>query len=190
MCFNPAKLWQLHHNPHPVTVKYGWYDPLDFFTVDTSSGPQVYEMIGIGEYRLQQGKVTDFSSLTRIYLSPLNSLLRVLETSRKVVALRIIVPGGIDKYIGFNSAKGANFQNDLASDMVTIVEWNTTSGYIPSSLKGYIAQGETFLLENGITVTAKTINTMVSPSVACVCVKESHQTCPSDCGRLSPNHSG
>jgi hypothetical protein len=23
-----------------------------------------------------------------------------------------------------------------------------------------------------------------------VCVKESHQTCPSDCGRLSPNHSG
>jgi hypothetical protein len=62
MCFNPAKLWQLQHFPHPRTVKRGWYNSTeDFFTVNASSGPQVYEMIGIGEYRLQKGKATDLS---------------------------------------------------------------------------------------------------------------------------------
>jgi hypothetical protein len=58
MCFNPAKLWQLQHYPHPTNVRWGWYNTSDFLTVDTSSGAQVYEMIGIGEYKLQQGEVT------------------------------------------------------------------------------------------------------------------------------------
>lgn len=58
MCFNPAKLWQLQHYPHPTNVRWGWYNTSDFLTVDTSSGAQVYEMIGIGEYKLQQGEAT------------------------------------------------------------------------------------------------------------------------------------
>lgn len=98
------------------------------------------------------------------------------------------MPGGSDLYIAFNSAKGANAQNVEADDMVTIVEWITTSGYSPSSLKGYIAQGETFSLGNDLTVTAQCINTSLTPSVACVCVKESSQTCPNDCACPAPMH--
>jgi hypothetical protein len=112
----------------------------------------------------------------------------VIESSRKAVALRIIVPGGSDQYIAFNSAKGANAQNVEADNLVTIVEWNTTSGYSPSSLKGYIAQGETFLLGHGLTVTAQCINTSLTPSVACVCVKQRSQTCPSDCACPAAMH--
>jgi hypothetical protein len=89
------------------------------------------------------------------------------------------VPDGSDQYITFNSAKRSNAQNVEADDLVTIVEWNTTSGYATSSLKKYIAQGESFLLGNGLPVTAQCINTAVTPSVACVCVKESSRTCPS-----------
>jgi hypothetical protein len=103
-----------------------------------------------------------------------------LATSRKAVVLQVIVPGGSDQYIAFNSAKGANAQNDEADNLVTIVEWNT-GGYSTSWLKGYIAQGESFVLGNGLIVSAQCINTKITPSIACVCVKESYQTCPSDC---------
>ncbi|KAL3769200.1 hypothetical protein ACHAWO_000846 [Cyclotella atomus] len=162
MCFNAAKICQLQHFPHPVNIEHGWYNPIDFFTVDTLSGPQVYEMIGVGEYRLQR--------------------------ATKALVLQIIVPGGNDHYIGFNSAKGANAQNVEASDMVTIVEWHTTdvNRYVGYYLKGYRAQDESFLLGNGITVTAQCINTAVTPSIACVCGEERSQICPSDCACPAP----
>jgi hypothetical protein len=70
MCFNPAKLWQLQHYPHPVNVRRGWYNSTDFITVDTSSGAQVYEMIGIGEYNLQQGKTSRPFVMNLYVLSP------------------------------------------------------------------------------------------------------------------------
>jgi hypothetical protein len=118
-------------------------------------------------------------------LIPLNHFF-LLAT--KALVLQIIVPGGNDHYIGFNSAKGANAQNVEASDMVTIVEWHTTdvNRYVGYYLKGYRAQDESFLLGNGITVTAQCINTAVTPSIACVCVEERSQICPSDCACPAP----
>jgi hypothetical protein len=109
----------------------------------------------------------------------------VLETSRKAVALKVIGPEDTDQYIAFNSAKGANAQNDEADDLVTIVERAKAIGYAASSLKGYIAQGESFLLGNGLTVTVQCINIATTPSVACVCVKDSSQTCPTDCSCIA-----
>lgn len=84
MCFNPAKLWQLQHYPHPVTVIGNWYDPRDFITVDTSSGAQVYEMIGIGEYNLQQGKASRPFVMNLYVLSP--AQLKFIASCQKPLA--------------------------------------------------------------------------------------------------------
>jgi hypothetical protein len=83
MCFNPAKLWQLQHYPHPVTVIGNWYDPRDFITVDVSSGAQVYEMIGIGEYNLQKGK-TIRPFVMKYVLSP--AQLKFIASYQKTLA--------------------------------------------------------------------------------------------------------
>lgn len=53
MCFNPAKLWQLQHYPHPTTVTEGWYDSAAFVTIDNPASPQEFKMMGVGEYNLQ-----------------------------------------------------------------------------------------------------------------------------------------
>jgi hypothetical protein len=100
MCFNPAKTWQLQLYPH-ANVPSSWYDSQDFITVDTSAGAQAFEMIGIGEYKL-------------------NNL-------HRAVALQVKSVSGPDQYIAFNSAKGANFQNDEADDQVSILRSSTTS---------------------------------------------------------------
>jgi hypothetical protein len=99
MCFNGAKTWQLQTNPHPTTVINGWYNSQDFITVnDTSTSPQTFEMIGVGEYYLQgDGSI---------------------DNPRKAVVLQVKDPLGNDQYITFNAAKGANLRNDEASDQV------------------------------------------------------------------------
>lgn len=100
MCFNPAKTWQLQMHPH-ANVPSSWYDSQDFITVDMSGGARVFRMIGIGEYNLQgDGKGNN--------------------NPRKAVVLQVKSASGPDQYIGFNSAKGANFQNDEADDQVSI----------------------------------------------------------------------
>ena len=159
MCFNPAKNWQIQFNPHPTTVINGWYDPRDFIKVDTSNGAQTIQMMGIGEYALQGNGV---------------------NVPRKAVALQIQNGLNTPQYVSFNSAKGANFQNVEAPDLVTIVEYSGI-GYGVSSLKGYISQGNSFTTTQGRIISAECINTEVTPSLACVCVRESYQSCPSDC---------
>ena len=156
MCFNPAKVWQLQHYPHPKTVTNPWYDSDDFVTVDTSIEAQVFNMIGIGEYSLQK------------------------DETRKPVVLRVEGRSGVDQYIAFNSARGANIQNVEASDQVTIVEWQTTSGYAKSMLKGYISSQTEFKLARGKTLVVECIDSSVEPSIACVCIKDKGQTCPND----------
>ena len=101
----------------------------------------------------------------------------------KPIALQVKATSesGVDQYIAFNSAKGANAQNDEADDLVTIVEWQTAIGYAQSSLKGYIGQGESFNLAGNKVLTVQCINTAATPSVACVCVGENSQTCPNNC---------
>ncbi|KAL3804658.1 hypothetical protein HJC23_008473 [Cyclotella cryptica] len=165
MCFNPAKNWQMQFNPHPVTVINGWYDSRDFIQVNTTDGAQTIQMIGIGEYGLQGDGV---------------------NAPRKAVALQI--ENGLDtrQYVSFNSAKGANFQDVEAPDQVTIVEY-TGTGYGISSLKGYITQGNSYITAEGRIISAECINTGVTPSLACVCVRESNQSCPSDCSCTPPS---
>jgi hypothetical protein len=162
MCFNPAKLWQLQHYPYSITETNPdpWYIMDDFVTVDTSTEAQAFQMIGIGEYSLRGNG---------------------FDSPRKPVVLRVPGRSGVDQYIGFNSAKGANKQNDEASDQVTIVEWQTGSGYANSILKGYITSQAEFKLAKGRTLVVQCINTDSVPSVACVCVKEKGQTCPNPC---------
>jgi hypothetical protein len=116
-------------------------------------------MIGIGEYNLQGDGVS---------------------TPRKAVVLRVETGTTTPQYIAFNSAKGANYQNDEADNLVTIVEY-TGTGYAVSSLKGYIGAGSTFTTAQGRIVEAQCINTAVTPSLACVCVRDAGQTCPTDC---------
>lgn len=155
MCFNPAKNWQMQFNPHPTTVKSGWYDSADFIEVDTSLGARTFQMMGIGEYNLQ-------------------------SAPRKAVALKVLTGTSTPQYVAFNSAKGANAQNDEADNLVTIMEYTGTS-YGVSSLKGYVAAGNEFTTTQGRVVRAQCINTSVTPSLACVCVRASGQTCPTDC---------
>ena len=62
----------------------------------------------------------------------------------------------------------------------SMVEY-TGTGYAVSSLKGYVAQGGSMTTTQGRIVSAECIDTSVTPSLACVCVRESGQTCPSDC---------
>lgn len=74
-------------------------------------------------------------------------------------------------------------------DQVTIVEW-AAGGYSTSLLKGYIKQGESFNLskgKRGKVVTAQCIDTTVTPSVACVCIREDGQTCPDLCSCVEPS---
>lgn len=86
-------LMQMYHHP-------GMTHKISLSTVDTSGGAQVFRMIGIGEYNLQgDGKGNN---------------------PRKAVVLQVKSATGPDQYIGFNSAKGANFQNDEADDQVSI----------------------------------------------------------------------
>eukprot|EP00584_Thalassiosira_punctigera_P019424 CAMPEP_0172555260 /NCGR_PEP_ID=MMETSP1067-20121228/58322_1 /TAXON_ID=265564 ORGANISM="Thalassiosira punctigera, Strain Tpunct2005C2" /NCGR_SAMPLE_ID=MMETSP1067 /ASSEMBLY_ACC=CAM_ASM_000444 /LENGTH=884 /DNA_ID=CAMNT_0013343775 /DNA_START=163 /DNA_END=2813 /DNA_ORIENTATION=- len=160
MCFNPAKNWQMQFNPHPTTVGQGWYDSRDFIEVNTDvDGAQTFKMMGVGEYNLQGNGVS----------SP-----------RKAIALQVFT-GGTPQYIGFNSAKGANLQNKEADDHVTIYEYSGT-GYAVSSLKGYVTQGNSFTTTQGRVITAQCINTVVTPSLACVCVRRNiHETCPTNC---------
>jgi hypothetical protein len=158
MCFNPAKNWQMAFNPHPRTVISSWYDKLDFVEVDTSKGARTIQMIGVGEYNLQGDGVA---------------------VPRKAVAIKVPNESNTPHYIAFNSAKGANSQNKIASNQVTIVEY-TGASYSYSSLKGYLSAGESFTTPQGRRISVECINTSATPSLACVCVKPSGpQSCPS-----------
>jgi len=145
----------MQFNPHPTTVISGWYDTQDFLEIDTSQGAQTVKMMGVGEYSLQ-------------------------SEPRKKIALKIANGTTRPQYIAFNSAKGANAQNDEADNQVTMMEY-TGTGYAVSSLKGYITQGNSMTTTEGRIVSAECIDTSVTPSLACVCVRESDQTCPTDC---------
>ena len=146
-------------NPHPTTVISGWYATEDFVTVDTANGAQTVKMMGVGEYKLQGDGVTN---------------------PRKAIALKIENGSTTPQYVKFNSAKDANSQNDEADNLVTITEY-TGTGYGVSSLKGYIGAGGSFPTTQGRIVEALCINTVETPSLACVCVRTSTQTCPNDC---------
>ena len=148
----------MQFNPHPTTVISGWYDSQDFLTIDTSQGAQTVKMMGVGEYNLQSTQ----------------------PELRKKIALKIENGSARPQYVAFNSAKGANAQNDEADDKVTMVEY-TGTGYAVSSLKGYVAQGGSMTTTQGRIISAECIDTSITPSLACVCVRESGQTCPSDC---------
>ena len=159
MCFNEAKNWQMQFNPHPTTVISGWYATEDFVTIDTANGAQTVKMMGVGEYKLQGDGVTN---------------------PRKAIALKIENGSTTPQYVKFNSAKDANSQNDEADNLVTITEY-TGKGYGVSSLQGYIGAGGSFPTAQGRIVEALCINTAETPSLACVCVRSSTQTCPNDC---------
>ena len=159
MCYNPAKNWQLTFNPHPTTVISAWYDKQDFITVDTSVAPRSIQMIGIGEYNLQGDGV---------------------NVPRKAVVIKVLNNSTTPQYVAFNSAKGSNFQNDEADDLITLVEYSGT-GYGASSLKGYISEGRSITTTQGRIVTVQCINTEITPSLACVCVRDGTQECPTDC---------
>jgi len=145
----------MQFNPHPTYVISGWYDTQDFLEIDTSQGAQTVKMMGVGEYSLQ-------------------------SEPRKKIALKILNGSTRPQYVAFNSAERANVQNDEADNQVTMVEY-TGTGYGVSSLKGYITQGNSMTTTEGRIVSAECINTSVTPSLACVCVRESGQTCPTDC---------
>ena len=146
-------------NPHPTTVISGWYATEDFVTIDTANGAQTVKMMGVGEYKLQGDGVTN---------------------PRKAIALKIENGSTTPQYVKFNSAKDANSQNDEADNLVTITEY-TGTGYGVSSLQGYIGAGGSFPTAQGRIVEALCINTAETPSLACVCVRSSTQTCPNDC---------
>ena len=146
---------QMQFYPNPTTVISGWYDTQDFLEIDTSQGAQTVKMMGVGEYNLQSTQ----------------------PELRKKIALKIA--NGTTRP-QFNSAKGANAQNDEADNLVTMMEY-TGTGYAVSSLKGYIGQGGSFTTTEGRIVSAECIDTSITPSLACVCVRESGQTCPTDC---------
>ena len=143
---------QMQFYPHPTTVISGWYDTQDFLEIDTSQGAQTVKMMGVGEYSLQ-------------------------SEPRKKIALKILNGSTRPQYVAFNSAKGANVQNDEADNQVTMMEY-TGTGYAVSSLKGYVAQGGSMTTAQGRIVSAECIDTSITPSLACVCVRESGQTCP------------
>ena len=86
----------MQFNPHPTTVISGWYDSQDFLTIDTSQGAQTVKMMGVGEYNLQSTQ----------------------PELRKKIALKIENGSARPQYVAFNSAKGANAQNDEADDKV------------------------------------------------------------------------
>ena len=145
---------QMQFHPHSTYVISGWYENQDFLEIDTAQGAQTVKMMGVGEYDLQ-------------------------AEPRKKIAIKVLTSVGAPQYIGFNSSKRANFQNDEADNQVTIIE-KTGDRYGVSNLKKYLVQGESFDL-NGKIVSAECINTSVTPSLACVCVREIDQTCPTDC---------
>ena len=133
----------------------GWYDNDAFVEINPSTDlPRTVKMIGVGEYNLQ-------------------------TSPRSAVALKLAT-GGIPMYVGFNSAAGANLQNDEADNEVTIA---TKDGdyYDVSYLRAHLVQGEEYDYNNqGIIVSAECISTANTPLVACVCIREAGMTCP-DC---------
>jgi hypothetical protein len=120
MCFNAAKNFQL------AVGNDAWYNdgPGEIITWDSGvDGGTVLEttMVGIAEF----DKITEN-----------NPVVVKLETGEK-----------LDYYVGFNRATGANSQNRLASDLVTIYETgNNGLSYSNSFLKAYLAEGESYTI--------------------------------------------
>jgi hypothetical protein len=129
-----------------------WYDDEAFLELDPSTDlPRSVKMMGIGEYSLQ-------------------------PTPLRPVALKISATSAVPMYVGFNSDKGANAQNDEADNEATLVQ-KAGHRYGPSWLRAHLEEGEGHDYE-GVLVEATCIDATITPSVACVCVRREDEACP------------